>query len=353
MNKSVGSFDFANLLLSWFNKQKRQLPFRKNKNPYRVWLSEIILQQTQMIRGVDYYERFIKKFPDVVSLSAASTEEVYSLWRGLGYYNRAKNLHETAKIISKSGGVFPKKEKELLLLPGVGPYTAAAISSICFNEKSYVIDANVVRVLSRVFGLNYNISKQKSIKRFLKLTLTLTVNVKQHGDYNEAIMDFGGVVCLPKKPMCEGCFLKTNCFAFNKGLTEKFPVKKKNPTRKKRLFNYFVFINNENILLKKRTSKDIWLNLYEFYMIEGVQNKIARDKLTKNIKLTRSVNRGVVLHSTLSHQFIKSVFTQINIKEESEFERIKDKLNMISVPKNKIYSLGVPKVIDNYLKSHT
>ena len=237
MNKSVRCFDFANLLLSWFKKQKRQLPFRKNKNPYKVWLSEIILQQTQMSRGVDYYERFIKKFPDVVSLSAASSEEVYSLWKGLGYYNRAKNLHETAKIISKSGGIFPKKEKELLLLPGIGPYTAAAISSICFNEKSYVIDANVLRVLSRVFGLNYNISKQKSIKHFLKLTLTLTDKVKQHGDYNEAIMDFGGVVCLPKKPRCGECVLKKNCFAFNMSLIEKFPIRKKKLIRKKRLFN--------------------------------------------------------------------------------------------------------------------
>ena len=162
MNKNNIRSRFSEILLRWYKKEKRKLPFRQTKEPYKVWLSEIILQQTQMNTGIKYYEKFIKRFPDIVSLANAPQEEVYSLWQGLGYYNRAKNLHKTSKIISKNNGLFPKDYEGLIKLPGIGKYTASAIASICYNEKRYVVDANVYRVFSRLFGIKTEIDKERN-----------------------------------------------------------------------------------------------------------------------------------------------------------------------------------------------
>jgi len=353
MNKNSVRSSFSKHLLTWFAKEKRVLSFRKTKEPYLVWVSEVILQQTQMETGIKFYEKFVKTFPNVRSLAKASEKEVYSLWQGLGYYNRAKNLHKTAKIVSKNKGVFPKKYKELIKLPGVGKYTASAIASICYNEKKYVVDANVYRVLSRVFGIKKNISKPKTYTEFEKLSSSLATNVEKTGDYNEAIMDFGGSVCLPKKPNCPSCIFKDMCVAYKKSLVEVLPIKTQTKKIKKRLFNYFVFENKNYFLLNKRKEKDIWKNLFEFYLIEGeyskktietIYNKINK-KLPKPIK-TKSI-------AILSHQKIDVVFYSFFIVKKDTLIMVNNKLKMKMIKKSKVKNFGFPKVIDNYLNYHS
>lgn len=352
MNKNSGHSSFSKSLLSWFEKEKRTLPFRKNKDPYKVWLSEVILQQTQMETGIIYFEKFIERFRSVHDLANAEQEEVYSLWQGLGYYNRAKNLHKTAKIVSKTKGGFPKKYESLIKLPGIGRYTASAISSICFNEKKYVVDANVYRVLSRLFGVKTNIKKPKAYNDFYELTSSLGKNVKKTGDYNEALMDFGGSVCLPKNPKCENCIFKKRCFAYKNNLIKTLPVKNQNKKVKNRVFNYFVFENKNVLLVKKRSKKDIWENLFEFYLSENKSSKKAIEYLKKNVKITLPEPNKKSSFALLSHQKIHVLFYHYLIQTKEDIVSLKKTLGMKVLKKTDIKNLGFPKVIDNYLKSH-
>ena len=353
MNKNNIRSRFSEILLRWYKKEKRKLPFRQTKEPYKVWLSEIILQQTQMNTGIKYYEKFIKRFPDIVSLANSPQEEVYSLWQGLGYYNRAKNLHKTAKIISDKGGVFPNSYVGLIELPGIGKYTAAAISSICFNEKNYVVDANVYRVLSRVFGIKTDITQTKAYGEFLNLTSSLAKTAENSGDYNEAIMDYGGSVCLVKKPRCTRCVFKDNCVAKKKNLIAFFPVKAHKNKIKKRSFNYLVFESYDSLLIKKRNKKDIWENLYEFYLLEGKKANKTIDKLKKSLGISLLKTIKIKNKAILSHQKIDVVFNRIIIEKKSKIININKKLKMKMIKKTEIKKFGFPKVIDNYLKSHS
>ena len=354
MNKNKISVRFSSLLLSWYKKGQRKLPFRESKSPYKIWLSEIILQQTQMGAGIEYFKLFLKNFPRLEDLASASEKKIYSLWQGLGYYNRAKNLHKTAKIIvNQNGGVFPKNYNELIKLPGVGKYTAAAIASICYNERRLVVDANVYRVLSRCFGIKKNITHSKSFSYFLKISEQLTYQERNIGDYNEAIMDFGGVICLPKKPKCNICVLNKNCIA---NLTKKqkfFPVKNKAKQKKERYFNYFVLENERFYLMRKRASKDIWLNLNEFYLLEEKNKQTAVknfiNKLNK-IKIKEINMKEKKAKGFLSHQKINVCFFKIFIPEKKVLSSIKNRLNLKMVNKKEINNYAVPKVIDNYLK---
>ena len=354
MNKNKLSVRFSSLLLRWYKKEKRKLPFRESKSPYKIWLSEIILQQTQMKTGVGYFKVFLKNFPKVEDLAAASEKKIYSFWQGLGYYNRAKNLHKTAKIIvTQNDGVFPKTYNELLKLPGVGKYTAAAISSICYNERRLVVDANVYRVLSRYFGIKKNITLSKSFSYFLKISETLTNQERNIGDYNEAIMDFGGVVCLPKKPKCNICVLNQKCIA---NLTKKqtfFPIKNKANKKKERYFNYFVLENETFYLMQKRSNKDIWLNLNEFYLLEEKNKQIAIKNFIKKlnkIKIQDVNMKEKKAKGLLSHQKINVSFFKVFIPEKKTLHSIKKRLNLKWVNKKEINNYAVPKVIDNYLK---
>ena len=356
IKNKIYDLSFSNQLINWYKKEKRDLPFRKTDDPYRVWLSEIILQQTQMKTGVVYYNTFIKTFPTIENLASASETKIYSLWKGLGYYNRAKNLLKTAKIIvKKHNSKFPTTSEKLLLLPGIGKYTSSAIASICYNEKTPVVDANVYRVLSRYFRINLDISKRDSYNYFLKTSKIASNYVKHMGDYNQAIMDFGSKICSPKKPQCTICFLQKNCLANKYNDVLKLPIKKHLNKKKKRVFNYCIIEMDDFYLIQKRIKKDIWMNLLEFYMIENnnikkaemyFKNKFKKFKLSPKIKSKN--HKGV-----LSHQIITVNFFLIKINKLSTFNTIKKECKLQKIKKNDLIKSATLKVIDNYLKSAT
>ena len=356
MNKKRNGIDFSNSLIKWFETYGRNLSFRKSKDPYSVWLSEIILQQTQMETGLKYYDTFIKRFPKIKDLAEAEEEEIYNMWQGLGYYNRAKNLHKTAILISeKMGGVFPENYDKLLKLPGVGRYTAAAISSICYNERKFVVDANVYRVLSRYYGINKNISNSNAYSFFEDISLNIGENIKSVGVYNEAIMDFGGSVCTSKKPNCDKCVISYSCIANRNDKQNFFPIKNKRGVKKNRYFNYFILENDELFLMQKRKQKDIWLNLNEFYLLEeknkqkAIKNFLKKIEGHKTGKLMSVPNKK---KGVLSHQNIHINFFKIFIPNKNALSSIKKRLNLKFVNKTDINKYAVPKVIDNYLKCH-
>ena len=256
---------FSIKIQQWYSENKRDLPWRHDNDPYRVWLSEIILQQTRVAYGESYYNLFATNFPNVHQLAAASEDKVLKLWQGLGYYNRARNLHKTAILVANNmGGIFPKTYKDLLALPGVGPYTAAAISSICYHEPHAVVDGNVFRVLSRFFGIKTPIDQQQS-------TLANDLlDSNQPGNYNQAIMEFGAIQCKPKSPNCHQCILNQSCVARQTDKVNEYPYKEKNIKIKKRYFNYIVpLLPNNKTAIIQRKEKDIWQHLYQFPLIES------------------------------------------------------------------------------------
>ncbi len=232
--------DFSNTLINWYLQNKRELPWRNTKNPYYIWLSEIILQQTRVAQGLPYYLNFITTFPTVKALANTSEEEVLKLWQGLGYYSRARNLHATAKHISAElNGIFPNNYADLLKLKGVGEYTAAAIASFSYNEDIAVVDGNVFRVLSRFFGVESDISDNKTRKEFQSLANSILPKGKA-SDFNQAIMEFGAIQCVPKSPNCSDCIFNTNCYALQKNKVGELPVKTKKIKIKNRFLNYII-----------------------------------------------------------------------------------------------------------------
>jgi len=238
--------NFSNTLIYWYLQTKRDLPWRKTRDPYLVWLSEIILQQTRVSQGMSYYLTFSSIFPTVEDLANAEESKVLKMWQGLGYYSRARNLHFTAKYVSNElSGVFPTSYKELIKLKGIGDYTASAISSICFDEPAAVVDGNVYRVLSRFFKIETPINSTKGIKEFKDLAQSL-LDATKPGVYNQAIMDFGALQCKPKSPNCYECPMSTNCIAFENKLVKQLPIKEKKLKIKKKYFNFFVFVTKKN-----------------------------------------------------------------------------------------------------------
>lgn len=260
---------FSKILLSWNRTANvREMPWKGEKNPYYIWLSEIILQQTRVEQGMPYFMRFKAKYPSVRHLAEAGEDEVMKLWQGLGYYSRARNLHETAKNIHTNlKGKFPDTFDEIVKLKGVGNYTAAAISSFAFGEKRAVVDGNVIRVLARVFGIYTPFDTTSGKKQFAELAQQL-IDEKAPGEYNQAIMDFGAVVCTPQNPRCETCPFNKACVAYIEGKTDILPVREKRTKISSRYFNYLLIRNEKEILLEKRAGKDIWQNLYQLPLIE-------------------------------------------------------------------------------------
>ena len=315
---------FPVLLLQWNSYlNTRKMPWKGEKDPYKIWLSEIILQQTRVEQGWKYYEKFITVFPDINKLAATKDEKVYKLWEGLGYYSRCKNLIETARFISKKlKGKFPDTFEDILSLKGVGNYTASAIASFAYDLPYAVVDGNVFRVLSRVFGIKKPIDSIEGKKLFSQLAFEL-LDKKRPGIYNQALMDFGAVICKPQNPLCHSCVLKDHCFAYKKGLVNKLPVKEKKIKITTRWFNYLVIGYNDKIYIHKRTSNDIWKNLHEFVLIETNTDTSAKRVLAKaeKEKILKKVSYKVVSISPLysqqlSHQKIKGRFIKIAIKKE-------------------------------------
>ena len=303
------SVTFSNKLINWYNHNKRDLPWRKTKDPYKIWVSEIILQQTRIEFGIKYYNKFLKRYPDVKNLANTKEIDLMKIWEGLGYYSRAINMLKTAKIVLNSfNGVFPLEYEQLIQLPGVGDYTASAISSICNDELQVVVDGNVLRFLSRIHKIDLPIESIKTKKYFKKLGFKLIQDVKP-GDFNQALMDYGSTICKPKKFDCNSCLFSIDCKAYNSNSVENYPVKKKKIKLKDRFLNYVVVVTNDNkTQIKKRDSSGIWKNLYEFPLIETKIETSAKQiskELDLNLKDLLSVKK---INHRLSHQLLHITF---------------------------------------------
>ena len=313
---------FSEILIRWYSSNKRCLPWRETQNPYFIWLSEIILQQTQVKQGLPYYEAFTEHFPTVFDLANAKESEVLKLWQGLGYYSRARNLHFTAKyVVNECNGVFPKTYKDLLNLKGVGDYTASAIASICFNEATAVVDGNVYRVLSRYFGIETPINSTAGIKAFKTLAQEL-LDKKDPATFNQAIMEFGATQCRPKNPECMFCPFQESCVAYNKGKVDELPVKLKKLKVKQRYFNFLVFLSEDKkTVLEKRKGKGIWQNLYQFPLIETDKNLNYNQflKLVESHPIPKGKSFELYQYNDvpkvhkLSHQHLNTTFWIVSI----------------------------------------
>lgn len=314
--------NFTKTIINWYSENKRDLPWRRTANPYYIWLSEIILQQTQVKQGTPYYKAFVKTFPTVFDLANADEQTVLKLWQGLGYYSRARNLHTAAKyIVDEYNGEFPNTYANIIKLKGVGDYTASAIASIAFGETTAVVDGNVYRVLSRFFGIDTPINSTAGIKEFKALATTL-IDPKQPATFNQAIMEFGAQQCKPKNPYCIVCPLQSGCVALQKNKVLEWPVKLKKTKVKNRYFNYLVVISaDKKILLEQRTKKGIWQNLYQFPLIEtkksidisefeALTNDIA---ILKNTTFEFSLFNSIDKVHKLSHQHLHTKFWIVEV----------------------------------------
>ncbi|MES2812931.1 MAG: A/G-specific adenine glycosylase [Bacteroidota bacterium] len=337
---------FSKPLITWYLAHKRDLPWRKTNNPYHIWLSEIMLQQTRVAQGLPYYFAFLEAFPTVFDLANAHEEQVLKLWQGLGYYSRARNLHNTAQYIaSELNGQFPDNYKDLLRLKGVGEYTAAAIASFSYNEVIPVVDGNVYRVLSRYLGVETDISSPKAKKEFTLLATEL-IDEKQPALFNQAIMEFGALQCVPKSPNCEICPLNNSCFALANKKTAELPVKIKKTKVTNRYFNYLLVIDNQQkTIVHKRTQKGIWHNLYEFPVIETekpesdeVVLEMIRAKVS-NIKNITHLQSETTIHK-LSHQHLHINFWEIEI----------DAIHKKGVDHTELMGFPVPIVLHHFIE---
>ena len=342
------SINFSKKLINWYSVNKRSLPWRNTKDPYKIWLSEIILQQTQVKQGMPYYNKFIKLYPNVKTLSKSSEQDVLKNWEGLGYYSRARNLHKASKIVvEKYKSQFPKTYNELIKLPGIGDYSASAISSFSNDELHPVVDGNVYRFISRLFGIDTIINTASSLKEFKSL-LNKLICVNNPSDFNQAIMEFGALICKPKAPDCKNCVYNKVCYSLKNDSIFNFPVKKKNSKPKARFLNYFLIIDkNKKIMVEKRVEKDIWQNLYQFPLIETdknlnkslMQDYLKLNKLpfleTTGLKLVDSVNHK------LSHQNLKINFW-INYVE---------KLNDYSIYLGELSNFPFPKPLSSFIET--
>ncbi|VTQ06643.1 A/G-specific adenine glycosylase [Sphingobacterium daejeonense] len=259
---------FSERILAWYSTHKRALPWRETKNPYVIWLSEIILQQTRVEQGMPYFLRFVENYPNVTKFANADEADILRLWQGLGYYSRARNMHKASKqVIDLHKGVFPVDYHDLLKLPGVGEYTAAAISSFANNQPYAVLDGNVFRVLARYFGIHEPINSTAGKKIFANLAAEM-LDLNHPAEYNQAIMDFGSMQCKPKNPNCEECILRLDCVAYQDNLVDQLPQKIKAKKSRDRFFHYFIIQKEDSVLMSQRTEGDVWANLFEFPMIE-------------------------------------------------------------------------------------
>jgi A/G-specific adenine glycosylase len=343
---------FTQKLLKWnLEQNNRPMPWKGEKDPYKIWLSEIILQQTRVEQGWDYYNRFVKTFPGITKLAKAPETKVFKLWEGLGYYTRCKNLIATAKFITETyKGKFPATYEGIVNLKGVGPYTAAAIASFAYNLPHAVVDGNVFRVLSRFFGIDTPIDSTSGKKLFTQLANEL-LDKKNAGIYNQALMDFGAVICKPKLPLCNECPLNKKCVAYLTNTVNKLPVKEKTITKKTRWFYYLLVEQEGKFYVRKRPPKDIWENLYEFVLLEK-DTPLAVEKLTEDAafkKLFGPSKPGIIKISKLyrqqlSHQTIQGQFIHIKVKKPVLLKGYE------TVSQRGLERLPFPKFITGYLQ---
>jgi A/G-specific adenine glycosylase len=353
-NKPAHSF-FTNRLLQWFANNDRPLPWKGVKDPYLIWLSEIILQQTRVEQGRAYFERFRDQYPTVIELASAPEDELMKMWEGLGYYSRARNLHTTAKrIVDEFDSIFPDDYDTIKSLKGVGPYTAAAIASFAFKLPYAVVDGNVYRVLSRFFGIETPIDSTEGKKEFASLAEQL-LDKSKPDQYNQAIMDFGATLCTPKSPDCAHCPLLEGCVAKKEGLIPLLPIKAKKLKKRTRYFNYLVLKHKDNRWIRRREQKDIWQKLYEFPLIESTKiEDLSGLKKTsewdyfcgEKAELQR---RSRPFSQQLTHQKIIAVFWEVTIGSRDFLPESK----IVEVKRENLRNFAFPKIIDLYLQDNS
>lgn len=339
--------NFARAILNWYMVNKRDLPWRNTNDPYSVWLSEIILQQTRIAQGLPYYLKFINKYPTINSLARANENDILILWQGLGYYSRARNLLKTAKfIVDECNGKFPSTYTELIKLKGIGEYTASAISSICFNERRAVLDGNVYRVISRFYGIDVPVNNHFGKKFYMDYAQKLAPK-KSCGDYNQGIMDFGSLICKPKSPLCDKCILEKDCIASNMKNINYFPVKLKKNAPKITHFNYLVLLDSDHMIWMNKIKNGIWKNLFQFPMIESKKElnktQVLSNEIFKSIApISNSdiilFNSSPIIHK-LSHKTIYAKFWILPVEHS----------NSNSIKFSDVNKYPVPRLIEKFL----
>lgn len=340
--------------MDWHKTNLRQLAWKGEKDPYKIWLSEVIMQQTRAEQGSPYYLAFIENYPTLADLAQANDEDVFRLWQGLGYYNRCRNMLETARQLWKTrNGNLPETYAELLALKGIGPYTAAAIASLAYNLPYAVVDGNVVRVLSRFFGIRLDPQKSAS-KRYIAELAQAVLDPLHPGSFNQAIMDFGATICTPKQVQCHVCPLVDQCVAFESNSIHELPVQAPKRPPEVRHFNYYLLRYQGFTWLHKRTQKDIWQNLYEFHLVETAQSAdfeglIKKEQLPNGIMPSdvAGVRRSASYVHKLSHQTIKAQFLLLDLTIEPALES-----DWVKTPLESLDRFAMPRLITRYLQDN-
>ncbi len=344
--------DISKLLLNWYKREGRELPWRATRDPYKIWVSEIILQQTRIQQGLEYYYSFIMQFPDVFSLASAEIRDVLKIWQGLGYYSRARNMHEAAKsIVRDHNGKFPGNYSDIIKLKGVGEYTAGAIASIAFGEAVPAIDGNVKRVISRFCGIYDDMAKPSGLKK-VREALENLMNHEEPGTFNQALMDLGSLICKPSKPLCRDCPLAEKCKAYNQDIVNELPVKYKKTKNRDRYFYYIIISSGDMVLINQRKKKDIWELLYEFPLIEKekameenrIFDSIRKQFFPEHKKLRIKKISSEITH-VLSHQKIHARFIHIETEDFSG----PGLSGFTTINSNRINDFPLPRLIDRYL----
>lgn len=348
--------NFSYKLISWYNLNKRELPWRNTTNPYLIWLSEIILQQTRVAQGMDYFLKFKDHYPTIIDLAKASEDEVLKDWQGLGYYSRARNLHAAAKyVVNELNGDFPKSFEEIKKLKGVGDYTAAAVASFAFKLPHAVVDGNVYRVLSRYYGIGTPIDSTLGKKEFQAIANSM-LNIQEPDSHNQAIMEFGALQCTPKNPNCEKCPLQNSCIGFQEQKIDVLPFKEGKIKQRKRYFHYLIIQEEDSIFIQKREGKGIWQNLYQFPLIESEKDiseieLINRDEfaaLFGSDKIKFDIVSETRKH-ILSHQILLAKFYHLRLANSNKTLRA----NYTKIPVSELGKYAVPKLIENYVREET
>ena len=343
---------FTHVLTQWGKQNRRSLPWVGQRDPYRVWLSEVILQQTRVEQGLPYYQAFTERFPNVHLLAAAPEDQVFKTWEGLGYYSRARNLIRTARVVYyEYGGIFPSTYEGLRALPGVGEYTAAAIASFCFDLPCAVLDGNVYRVLARYFGIGHPTQTAAGKKAF-RIQADAVLNPSSPGAWNQAIMDFGSVQCKPKNPLCSQCPLAEHCIAYQQDRIAELPHKKPKSERRTRYFHYFVLENEGSQWVRKREGKDIWADLYEFPLVETT-SRLDPGELMAEKDVQSMLGKGTWevqevspwYRQALSHQDIQACFVKIS-SSGGKLDKIQ---GWQAAGPDQIRTLAFPRIIARYL----
>jgi len=345
--------EISRVLLNWYQESHRDLPWRNTDDPYKIWLSEVILQQTRVEQGMPYWYRFVEAFPTATDLANADEQEVLRLWQGLGYYSRARNLHTAAKTIRDDfNGVFPNQYDDIRSLKGIGDYTAAAIASIAFNLPHAVVDGNVYRFLSRLFAIETPIDSTQGKKDFFELANGL-LDKENPGMFNQAMMEFGATLCKPSAPKCTECPFASQCLALKNNSVVDLPVKTKKTKTRNRYFEFLIITDEENVLIERRSEKDIWQGLHQFPMVEKLnKSEMEWELMLNEVKKFTSDSaifphkKSEVVKHVLSHQILFAQFWWIKV---NEFTNEKQP-GLIRVPWSELNNYGMPQLIIKYLQ---